>query len=144
MTQPCVFCAIARGESAASFVYGDEQVMAFMDIRPVNPGHLLVAPLRHVTSLLDLDDETARQMFIVSKMAAGALMESGERLETFNLFLANGEAAGQTVPHLHIHVLPRYTGDGFGLRLGPHYGHLPERPVLDEIALRIRRAAGWE
>jgi histidine triad (HIT) family protein len=144
MTQPCVFCGIVEGKVAVSTVYRDDAVMAFMDIRPVNPGHVLVVPLKHEVSLLDLDEETAGRIFGIGMRTAGAIGDSGVRLDGFNLFLADGEAAGQEVFHVHLHVVPRFVGDGFGLRFGPEYGKLPPRAELDEIAGRIRRAAGWE
>ncbi len=105
-----------------------------MDIQPVNPGHVLVVPNRHATFLADLDEDTAAHMFRVGQRLAAALRRSGVRCEAVNLFLADGEAAGQEVWHVHLHVIPRYRGDGFGLRFGPGYGARPPRPELDEVA----------
>jgi len=144
MTEPCVFCAIGKGGAPASIVHGDDAVVAFMDIRPVNGGHVLVVPRRHTVSLLELDEETAGRMTAVGMRIAGALRASGVRFEGFNLFLADGEVAGQEVFHAHLHVIPRFAGDGFGLRFGPNYGRLAQRADLDGLAQRIRRAGGWE
>ena len=140
MAKRCVFCGILSGESPASIVFRDELVCAFMDIQPVNPGHLLVVPLVHAERLAELPPETAGRMLQAAGRLTGALREVGLRCEGVNLFLADGEAAGQEVPHAHLHVFPRYAGDGFGLRLGPHYHERPPRSELDEIAARIRRA----
>ncbi len=104
----CIFCAILAGRAPASIVYQDGLVTAFMDIRPVNPGHTLIVPNRHAAHLQDLDGETAAHMFQVGQRLAGALYQSGLRCEGVNFFLADGEAAGQEVFHVHLHVFPRY------------------------------------
>jgi len=140
----CTFCEIIRGEAPASVVYRDEKVMAFMDIQPVNAGHVLVVPLEHMVSLLELDDETAGWLMAVGKRLAAAVKAAGVRWEGFNLFLADGEAAGQDVFHVHLHMFPRYEGDGFGLQLPPDYRILPEREELEQVAAAIRRACGRE
>ncbi len=132
-----IFSKILAGEALASFVYRDERVAAFMDIQPVNAGHVLVVPVQPAASLSELEDETAARMFVVAKGVAAAIRQSGMRCEGINLFLADGEAAGQEVFHVHLHVFPRFAGDGFGLKLPPHYSQLPAREALDEIARKI-------
>ncbi len=107
----CIFCRIIRGEIPASLVHRDERTVAFMDIGPVNPGHLLVAPTAHAASLADLVERDAERVFAVAQRLAGALRRSGLRCEGVNLFLADGEAAGQEVFHIHLHVVPRFRGD---------------------------------
>jgi histidine triad (HIT) family protein len=136
----CVFCDIVRGEAPASIVYADGQVVAFMDIRPVNPGHLLVVPRVHASGLAGLDATTGGHLFQVGMKLAGALQRSGVRCEGVDLFLADGEAAGQEIMHVHLHLLPRYHGDGFGLHFGPDYHKRPGRSQLEETAARIRQA----
>jgi histidine triad (HIT) family protein len=136
----CVFCDIVRGKAPASVIYTDDRLMAFMDIQPVNPGHLLVVPRAHAAGLADLDAETGGHLFQVGMKLAAALRRSGVRCEGVDLFLADGEAAGQEIFHVHLHVLPRYRGDGFGFRFGPHYAHRPARAALDEVAAGIREA----
>jgi histidine triad (HIT) family protein len=112
--------------------------MAFMDIQPVNPGHLLVIPRAHSEYLSQVDPAAAARMFQVGQRFAQAVRVSGVRCEGVNLFLADGQAAGQEVMHVHLHVIPRFLGDGFGFRFGPHYRQRPERSELDAIARRIR------
>jgi len=136
----CVFCRIVNGIEPASIVYSDDEVLAFMDTTPVNPGHLLVIPKAHAAQLSELDPETGGHMFKVAMRIAEALRRSGIRCEGVNLFLADGEAAFQDVFHVHLHVIPRFGGDGFGLRFGPNYGSRPDREELDEIAEKIRSA----
>jgi diadenosine tetraphosphate (Ap4A) HIT family hydrolase len=143
----CIFCKILRGEAPASFVHRDAQVSAFMDIRPVTLGHVLVVPNTHAARLADLDAETGGRMFASGQAVAAALHASGRsdeggiRCEGVNFFLADGGAAGQEVDHVHLHVFPRYAGDGFGLRLPPNYGLSP-RAALDAAAEAIRKAFG--
>lgn len=136
----CIFCAILAGQSPVSEVWRDEWCCAFMDIRPVTPGHTLVIPLVHAASLSDLDPEAGAHLFRVGQRVAQALRQSGLRCEGVNFFLADGVAAGQEVFHVHLHVIPRFRGDGFSLRFGPDYDRLPSRAALDEIAAKIRRA----
>ena len=137
---PCVFCDIIRGKAPASVVHADDQVMAFMDIQPVNPGHLLVVPRMHDAHLAGLDEGTGGHMFQVAMMLADAVRRSGVRCEGVNLFLADGRAAGQEIFHVHLHVILRFEGDGFGIRFGPDYFRRPGRASLDEVAAGIRRA----
>lgn len=136
----CVFCDIVRGAAPASTIYADSRVMAFMDIQPVNRGHLLVVPRAHAAYLNELEEETGGWLFQVGMKLAGAIRQSGLRCEGVNLFLADGEAAGQEVFHVHLHVIPRFQGDGFGFRFAADYYRLPERVELDVVAAKIRRA----
>jgi histidine triad (HIT) family protein len=135
----CVFCAIEAGRAEASLVYAGDTVIAFMDIRPITPGHLLVVPRVHAAYLEDLDENTGAAMWRVAHRVARAMRGSGLRVEGVNLFLANGEAAGQEVFHVHLHVLPRYRGDGFRLSFEAQH---PERAELDTNAALIGRALG--
>lgn len=121
-------------------MYRDELCAAFVDIQPVNPGHLLVIPTRHAPYLADLDPSTAGHLMAVAQRLAAALRTSGLRCEGVNLFLADGEAAMQEVFRVHLHVFPRFAGDGFGLRFGPDYLKLPPREALEAAAAQIRRA----
>ncbi len=141
MTEPgCIFCEIIRGQAPASIVYGDQHVLAFMDIQPVTPGHLLIVPRRHSAHLSALDAETGGRLFQAGMRMAAAIRRSGIPCEGVNLHLADGRAAGQEVFHVHLHVIPRFSGDGFGLRFGPQYYDLPDRPTLERIASDIRLA----
>ena len=143
----CVFCGILAGTLPVSMVHRDDLCSAFMDIQPVNPGHVLVIPLEHCASLSELDPETGSHMFAVAQRLAAALYSAtaaggggAPRCEGVNLFLADGSVAGQDVFHVHLHVIPRYAGDGFGFRFGPDYTRLPQRSELDRAAGEIRAA----
>jgi len=131
-----VFCGIVAGELPASVVYVDDEIMAFLDIRPVNPGHVLVIPRSHAAELSDLDPHIGGRMFQVAQDMTAAIRRSELRCDGVNLFLADGEAAGQEVFHSHLHVLPRYRGDKF--RLEPNWPPPPGRKELDRIAAQLR------
>jgi len=136
----CVFCDILEGKLPSSIVFRDDLCCAFMDIQPVNPGHVLVIPAYHAPSLAELDEESGAHMFRTAQHVAKALRNSGLKCEGVDFFWADGAAAGQEVFHVHLHVFPRYTSDGFGLRFGLEYGNRPTRTELDAIAGKIRRA----
>ncbi len=129
----CLFCRLASREAEVSIVHEDERTVTFMDIQPVTRGHMLVVPRAHATYLADLDEEDGARLFRVGQRAAAALRQSTLRCEGVNFFLADGEAAGQDVFHVHLHVIPRFTGDGFGLVLPPGYSVKP-RNELDDAA----------
>jgi histidine triad (HIT) family protein len=134
----CVFCSIIKGCTPASIAYSDEKVMAIMDIQPVNPGHVLIIPKIHAAQLSELDQETGAHMFKTTMRIAEALRRSDIKCEGMNLFLADGETAGQEIFHVHLHVIPRFRGDGFKIRFGPNYSSRPEREELDRIGEKIR------
>jgi len=138
--EDCTFCRIIKGVAPASTVYFDEKVMAIMDIQPVNSGHVLIIPKIHVAQLSELDEETGAHMFKIAMRVAEALRQSDIKCEGINLFLADGEIAGQEIFHVHLHVIPRFRGDGFKIRFGPNYSSRPEREELDRIGEKIREA----
>lgn len=134
----CSFCRILAGEIPASFVYRDDRCAAFMDTQPVNPGHLLVIPVNHASYLADIDGSTAAELMRVAHASAAALRASGVRCEGVNFFLADGKAAMQEIFHVHLHVFPRFRGDGFGLKFSPnYYTGRSDRSELDMIAERL-------
>ena len=134
----CVFCEIVAGEVPASVVWREDGCTAFMDIQPINAGHVLVVPDDHAARLADLPADAGARMFRIAQRIAAALYVSGLDCEGLNVFLADGEAAGQDVFHVHLHVIPRFYGDGFGLRFGPDYANVPDRETLEVTAKRIR------
>ncbi len=138
----CVFCKIVRRELPASVLAEDEHSLAFMDIRPINPGHFLVIPKAHAAHLADLPSGTGGRIFEMARDLAAGLYRSGVKCEGVNVHLADGEVAGQEIFHVHLHVYPRYAGDGVGLRMGPRYGTMPKREELERLAASIRAAAG--
>ena len=140
----CVFCSILNRKETASFVYEDEICTAFLDIRPINAGHTLVVPSRHAASLADLDDDVSAHMMITAKKIAAAVYISDFGATGVNLSLADGESAGQEVFHVHLHVIPRADGDGFGFKFAEEYRKLPSRDDLNSIARQLRNAIELE
>lgn len=135
-----IFSKIIAGEAPASFVYRDDRVVAFMDLCPINDGHVLIVPVAPVKSLAELDDDTAAHLFLVTLRVAASVRRAGLKCEGVNLFLADGEAAGQEVFHVHLHVIPRFEGDGFGIKLPEHSLTASPRAELDSHASKIRSA----
>jgi diadenosine tetraphosphate (Ap4A) HIT family hydrolase len=136
----CIFCKIVRRQLPASILAEDDRTMAFMDIRPINPGHFLVIPKGHVARLVDLPPDEGGRVFEMARELAAGLYRSGVKCEGVNFHLADGEVAGQEILHVHLHVYPRYAGDGVGLRMGPRYGAMPRREELERLAASIRAA----
>jgi len=140
VSDDCVFCQIVAGTAPASFAYQDDAVVVFMDIQPITRGHMLVVPRRHAVLMNDVDEVTATRTFEVAykmaKTVRGSLGAAG-----LNLFVADGAVAFQDVPHFHIHIIPRYEKDGFGLTFPPTYGQPPSRDELESLAASLRFAA---
>ena len=138
--EDCIFCKIINGTQPASVVYSDDKVIAIMDISQVNLGHVLVIPKAHATSLAELDEETGAHLFKVTMRLAAAVRKSGVRCEGVNLFVSDGAVAFQSVFHFHLHIIPRFKDDGFGLVFGPNNRLYPAREELDRVAADIARA----
>jgi len=135
----CIFCRIVEGREKASFVAQGSDAVAFLDLHPINEGHTLVVPRKHATSIGEVDEIAAVGMWSLARRVAAALRASGLRCEAVNFFVADGAAAGQEVFHSHLHVIPRWLGDGFGIKFPPHYGAAADRKTLDDIAARLRK-----
>ncbi len=136
----CIFCEIAAKRIPAQIVYEDAQCVAFMDLMPINPGHVLVIPKEHAANLWELPPVVAQALLPAAQKVATALQASGLRCEGVNLHMANGEVAGQSVFHAHLHVVPRFAGDGFGLKFPPGYGAEANKEQLAAAAEHIRQA----
>jgi diadenosine tetraphosphate (Ap4A) HIT family hydrolase len=136
---PCVFCQIIAGELPSSRVLDSDLVLAFLDIHPWNPGHTLVLPRRHVESFTELSRIEVEQLALCGQRIATALKQGFDECEAITFSLADGAAAGQDVPHTHLHVVPRRTGDGLGWRAA---GQLQNRETLDAIAAHLKMALG--
>ncbi|MBN1921831.1 MAG: HIT family protein [Anaerolineae bacterium] len=137
-TEECIFCAILEGRAPASFIYRDDTVAAFMDLYPVTPGHLLIIPTAHAASLTEVAPAVAAHIMELAQRLGRAVSASNLGCDGFNLFLANGGAAGQDIFHSHLHILPRFHGDGFGFRFPGHYPQEAKREMLDQQAAHLR------
>jgi len=134
----CVFCRIVAKEIPATLVYEDEHTLAFMDIGQVNPGHVLVAVKHHAENIYALEDAQAAAVFRAAAKVARAIRGAFEP-QGLSVYQANGAAAGQTVLHLHIHLVPRYEGDGMALTWPVKN---PPREKLVEYAGKIKAKLG--
>ncbi|MDR5683422.1 MAG: HIT family protein [Armatimonadota bacterium] len=132
----CVFCKIAAGELPSTKVYEDERVLAFMDINPLNDGHLLVVPKRHASTLWDLEVEEAEAVARAAKRIADAIRVALQP-DGLTVNQANGRAAHQVVPHYHVHLIPRWSGDGKGFDWELVPGDMQR---IREVGEKIRRA----
>ncbi len=130
----CVFCRIVAREIPATVVHEDEHTLAFMDLGQVNPGHVLVAVKAHAENLYALNDGQAGAVLRAAARVARAIRDAFAP-QGLSVYQANGKAAGQTVFHYHVHLVPRYEGDGMALTWPVKN---PPREKLEEAAAKIR------
>lgn len=135
MPSECIFCRIIEGSLPASIVYEDGQAVAFMDIMPINPGHILVVPKTHAPELSNLDEDTGAHLFRVAMRLEKALRASGLPCEGTNLLQNNGAEAWQEVMHVHLHIIPRFRGDGVKVHFGQKQA---PRAHLDQWAEQVK------
>ena len=124
----CIFCKIAQGEIPSKTIYEDEKFRVILDLAPVTKGHALILPKKHAINLFELSDETAAEAIVLAKKIAGKMREK-LKCDGLNLLQNNGETAGQTIHHFHIHVIPRYEGDGQEL------GWVPNEATQEELEM---------
>jgi histidine triad (HIT) family protein len=139
MNEQCVFCRIIAGEEMVSIVYEDDRALAFMDIQPASPGHVLVVSRAHHEDLFDVPDDVAAHCLRVAKRLAPGIRQAAGA-GAVNLFSANGKAGGQDVLHFHLHLIPVREGEPFDLQLPKADAPVPSRSELNVMAARIGRA----
>lgn len=132
----CIFCEIVHGAGEASICYEDDRAIAFMDIQPVNAGHVLIVPRDHFESLNDVPHALAMHLFDVA-LRLGPIVRRISRSSDLNVVVNSGEAAGQNVFHYHVHLIPRCTDDGFDVPLPFAGSVMPDRTLLDAMAVQI-------
>ena len=130
----CIFCKIANGEIPAATLYEDENFRVILDLGPASKGHALILPKSHAASIYELSDEMAAKAMILAKKMATA-MTAALKCDGFNIVQNNGEGAGQTVFHFHMHLIPRYKGDQVGITWKP--GELSDADK-EEILLKVK------
>jgi histidine triad (HIT) family protein len=131
----CIFCRIAQKQLPASCVYEDEKVMAFLDVRPLNEGHTLVIPKAHYENIFDVPQELNAYIHGVTKQIAIAVKKA-MNADGISIIQQNGKAANQDIPHLHVHVIPRYKEQKM-----PSFSETSEanREQLSQTAAKIRK-----
>ena len=130
----CIFCKIANGEIPAATLYEDENFRVILDLGPASKGHALILPKSHAANIYELSDEMAAKAMILAKKMATA-MTAALKCDGFNIVQNNGECAGQTVFHFHMHLIPRYKGDQVGITWKP--GELNDADK-EEILLKVK------
>ncbi|MFA6536827.1 MAG: HIT family protein [Patescibacteria group bacterium] len=131
----CLFCKIINNEIPSTKIFENDQVVAFLDINPCNSGHVLVVPREHCENLLDISAKNLQEVTAVLPKIAQAVLKS-LNYEGFNLSVNNGAVAGQVVPHLHFHIVPRKDGDGHELFQGRSY----KDGEMEVVAKKIKQA----
>ena len=109
--KPCPFCEIVAGSRPTAIVYRDDTVLAFMDNAPRNPGHVLIIPVAHAENFLEVPPDTARQMMTLAQRVARAIRQTDLQAEGLQLQMNTGKAAGQSVFHAHLHIIPRFAAE---------------------------------
>ena len=130
----CIFCKIANGEIPAATLYEDENFRVILDLGPASKGHTLILPKSHAANIYELSDEMAAKAMILAKKMATA-MTAALKCDGFNIVQNNGECAGQTVFHFHMHLIPRYKGDQVGITWHP--GEFSDADK-EEILLKVK------
>ena len=139
MPTACIFCDIVAGAEPASIVLDRVQVLAFMDVRQFHPGHVLVIPKTHLSDIYELEDGALAGALLSSVASVSRAVRDTLAPGGLNVWQSTGAAAGQEVPHLHFHVLPRFKDDGL-LRVYPSKPGYPPREELDMLAAQLREA----
>ena len=129
----CIFCRIASGEIPCAKVYEDEHVLAFLDLAPVHPGHTLVIPKTHHKDMLEVPAELGTAVFAALRKVAAAVLEA-TGAQGFNVMQNNRLAAGQTVFHIHWHIIPRFDDDGLNMW---EQGSYPDMAAMQAMAAKV-------
>lgn len=139
LVQDCIFCKIIRNEISAYTVFENDDVKAFLDISQVTKGHVLIIPKKHLINFFDYSQEDAAKYLQYIPKIAQAIKASDKNIKGLNVFVNNGEIAGQVVMHSHIHLVPRY-GENDGVNV-PHINHAAEYTpeAYQEVANTIKQ-----
>ncbi|WP_418751774.1 HIT family protein [Frisingicoccus sp.] len=131
MDNDCIFCKIANGEIPSSTIYEDDLFRVILDLSPATKGHALILPKKHMANIFEMDEETAEKVFVLASRIAKAMKEA-LNCDGLNIVQNNGEIAGQTVFHFHMHIIPRYNDDGQQINWVPKASEAAERDMIAE------------
>jgi histidine triad (HIT) family protein len=138
----CVFCKILSKRLDASYVYKGKNYSAFLDIHPVNKGHVLVVPNTHFENFSEIPPHIVGEMFEIAQRILLAIPKSKIECQGANLFLSDGAVAGQEVPHSHLHIVPRFKGDGHRMGFSHANPGRVDHETLKSVALELSIALG--
>ncbi len=133
MAEQCIFCKIVRGEIPNTTLYEDESVLSFLDIAPAAKGHAIVIPKKHYQTLLDLPHEELKGVMEAVQKIAAATMVALPGVQGFNVVQSNNEAAGQVIPHVHFHIIPRQKEDRLNIAWEPGKSEAEELKKYAEL-----------
>ena len=126
----CIFCKLANGDIPTNIIYEDDMFTVILDADPATRGHALILPKEHAANIYELPDETASRIFVLAKKLAVKMTET-LKCDGFNIVQNNGEVAGQTGFHFHMHLIPRYIGDGNGEKLCRNHAGLSAEEIAE-------------
>ena len=129
MDTNCIFCKIANGDIPSSTIYEDDSFRVILDLSPATKGHALILPKQHMANIFEMDDSTAEKIFVLASRIAKA-MKTALNCDGLNIVQNNGEVAGQTVFHFHMHIIPRYNNDGQNIYWVPGTSEAEEREAI--------------
>ena len=132
----CIFCRIIKREIPCSKVYEDDRFLCFLDIMPINKGHILVIPKEHYETVLDMPDNLLKDIFVLAKKISKAVMD-GTGADGFNIGINSYEAAGQVVMHMHLHIIPRFKDDGLKSWANKQYSEGEEAEMAEKIKSKL-------
>ena len=132
----CIFCEIIKENSPASRIFEDDDLIVILDLFPVNKGHTLIIPKKHSEFIKDVEKDVSAKIFLTGIRIADAIRISEIRPDGINYHLSDGRAAGQEIPHTHLHIIPRFKGDGSGFRFNNK--SLANREELNRLAENIK------
>ena len=132
----CIFCKVIHGELPSFKIYEDEKTLAFLDIRPVNPGHTLVVPKKHSVDIFEIEEEEWDAVMKTTRVVAHALEKALSPIG-INLSMNNRSGAGQVVFHAHVHVMPRFENDGWKIWIGKLYAEGEAAAVAGKIREKL-------
>jgi histidine triad (HIT) family protein len=127
----CIFCKIVKKEIPSHSIYEDNNVIAFLDIAPINRGHTLVVPKHHYKTLTDLPIETLKQTMDAVHKIVEKIKQSELKMNAYNILQSNGKDAGQVINHVHFHIIPRYENDNLKLDINPDRAQYSQEQLAD-------------
>lgn len=131
----CIFCKIVNGEIPSRTLYEDNDFRVIFDVSPASKGHAIILPKKHAANIFEISEEDASNIYVVAKKVATALSEELQ-CDGVNILQNNGEAAGQSVFHLHMHIIPRYKGDTVNIKWNPT---TPDEALLDQLSEKLKK-----
>ena len=139
MDNDCIFCKIANGEIPSSTIYEDDMFRVILDLSPATKGHALIIPKNHMANIFEMDESTDGKAFVLASRIAKAMKEA-LHCDGLNIVQNNGEIAGQTVFHFHMHIIPRYEGDNQNINWVPGTSEADERnAVAEQIKIALNK-----